>query len=257
MRFSTRAAGAGSRARASGRGGSRPRGRRRAPRAGSPSVAQHDEADLRLVRRGDGGSRRRARATRRSPTRRRRRGGSSSGSVGCGSARRADGRASPRAARGRSPSDDVRDTRTPVGAVARGRSGGSSMPVAVLRPIAPSPASSAARSATRACEARARHDLVDELPLDRALAAHALGRRREEVGVVAPHAALVDDPREPARAGQHAEERDLGQRDRRRAVVDEQDLVAGERELVAAARGGAVQRAERLRRATRGASSSR
>src|SRR5207247_3777690 len=74
---------------------------------------------------------------------------------------------------------------------------------------------------------------------------HALGRRREAVGAVAPDLPLVDEAREPAGAGKHAEERHLGERDRRRTVVDEQDLVAGERQLVAAARGRPVERGER------------
>jgi len=63
--------------------------------------------------------------------------------------------------------------------------------------------------------------------------------------VVAPHAPLVDEAREAAGPRQHAEERHLGQRHRGGAVVDEQDLVAGERELVAAAGRGTVKRAQR------------
>ena len=78
----------------------------------------------------------------------------------------------------------------------------------------------------------------------RALAAHALGGGAEEVGVVAPHHALVDQPRQPAGAGQHGEQRQLGQRHRARAVVGQQDLVAGQRQLVAAAGGDAVDRAD-------------
>ena len=51
---------------------------------------------------------------------------------------------------------------------------------------------------------------VDEPPLLGALRAHAFGQRAEDVGVVAPDAALVGEAREPAGAGQHAEQRHLG-----------------------------------------------
>src|SRR6185436_15135993 len=47
-------------------------------------------------------------------------------------------------------------------------------------------------------------------------------------------------------AGQHAQQRHLGQRDGGGAVVHHRDLVAGEGELVAAAGAGAVQRGEEL-----------
>ena len=69
---------------------------------------------------------------------------------------------------------------------------------------------------------------------------HALGPGGEDVGEVAADVALVDDPGQAAGAGQHGEQRHLGQRHRRRPVVDEEDLVAGQRQLVAAAGRGAV-----------------
>ena len=93
-------------------------------------------------------------------------------------------------------------------------------------------------------ELAGRDQLVDQAPLLGALAAHALGGGAEEVGVVAPHQALVHEAREPAGAGQHGEQRQLGQRHRARAVVGQQDLVAGQRQLVAAAGGDAVDRAD-------------
>ena len=80
-----------------------------------------------------------------------------------------------------------------------------------------------------------RRRLVDEPPLDGALAAHALGDGGERVGEVAADLALVDEAREAAGAGEHGEERRLGQAHRARAVVGEDDLVARDRELVAAA----------------------
>ena len=82
---------------------------------------------------------------------------------------------------------------------------------------------------------RVRHHLVDQPPLDRLRAAHALLDRAEDVGAVAPHLALVGDAGEPAGAGQHRQQRRLRQRHRRAAVVDQHDVIGGERELVAAA----------------------
>ncbi len=77
------------------------------------------------------------------------------------------------------------------------------------------------------------------------LPANALGGRREDVGEIAPDLALVDQAREPAGAREHAEQRRLRQAHRGRAVVAQDDLVARERELVAAARGRAGKRGER------------
>ena len=54
--------------------------------------------------------------------------------------------------------------------------------------------------------------------------------------------ALVDEPGQAAGARQHAQQRHLGQRHRRRAVVDQHDLVAGQGQLVAAAGRRAVER---------------
>ena len=93
-------------------------------------------------------------------------------------------------------------------------------------------------------ELAGRDQFVDQPPFARPLAAHALGGGAEEIGVVAPHHPLVDQPRQAAGAGQHGEQRQLGQRHRARAVVGQQDLVAGQRQLVAAAGGDAVDRAD-------------
>ena len=98
----------------------------------------------------------------------------------------------------------------------------------------------------RVVELRAGHDLVDQPPFDRALAFDAFLGGAEEIGMVAPDFALVGDPREPAGAGQHRQQRQLRQRHRRRAVVDQHDVVGGERQLVAAAGGGAVDHADGL-----------
>jgi len=89
-------------------------------------------------------------------------------------------------------------------------------------------------------------NVVHQFPIPGAVGAHALGGGAEHVRQVAPHLALVHQPRQPSGARQHAEQRHFGQAHRARAVVDHRDLVAGERELVAAAGGGAVQRGEEL-----------
>ena len=85
---------------------------------------------------------------------------------------------------------------------------------------------------------------IDEVPLDRALALDPLRDGAEHVGAVPADLALVRDACQATRTGQHAEERDLGERHRAVAVVDEQDLVAGERQLVAAPGCRAVERGE-------------
>ena len=51
-------------------------------------------------------------------------------------------------------------------------------------------------------------------------------------------------PRQPAGAWQHAQERHLRQADRAAAVIDENDLITGEREFVAAAGARAIHRGE-------------
>ena len=95
-------------------------------------------------------------------------------------------------------------------------------------------------------------DLVDEAPCDRAAALDPLGDRAQHVGVVAAHPALVDQTGEATGARQHAEQGNLGQRDGGAAVVDEQQHVARQGELVAAARTGAVDRCDpRLARVRR------
>ncbi len=89
-------------------------------------------------------------------------------------------------------------------------------------------------------EAREGHRLVDQPPLHRPLALDPLPEAREDVGQVAAHVALVHHPGEPAGAGKHPEKRDLREAHRRGGVVHEQDLVAGQGQLVAAPRAGPV-----------------
>jgi hypothetical protein len=91
---------------------------------------------------------------------------------------------------------------------------------------------------------RARHGLVDQPPAHGLRAGHALGSGGEVVGQVTAHVPLVHDPGEAAGARQHPEQRQFGQRDRRGAVVDQHDVLAGQGQLVAAAGRGAVEGGE-------------
>src|SRR5205085_9148184 len=96
--------------------------------------------------------------------------------------------------------------------------------------------------AHRLVPGRAGDEPIDEAPVLGALALEALGERAEHVRAVSTNLALVDEAREAAGARQHREQRRLGERHGAVAVVDEQDLVARERELVTAAGGGALAR---------------
>ncbi len=62
--------------------------------------------------------------------------------------------------------------------------------------------------------ARPRHGLVDQAPLGGLLAPDAFRLGREVVGQVPPDVPLIGHPGQPAGAGQHAEQRQLGQRHR-------------------------------------------
>ncbi len=91
--------------------------------------------------------------------------------------------------------------------------------------------------------------LVHQPPVLGALAAHAFDQGAENVGMVVAHLALVGHAGQSAGAGQHAQQRHFGQRHGRRAVVDQHDFVAGQRQLVAAAGAGAVERGDELQAA--------
>ena len=67
-----------------------------------------------------------------------------------------------------------------------------------------------------------------------ALAAHAVGERRENVGVISTHFTLVDYSRQTAGPGQDTEQRHLGEAHSGATVVGEQDLVGADGELIAA-----------------------
>ena len=89
-----------------------------------------------------------------------------------------------------------------------------------------------------------RRNAIHEVPLHGALALDALGDAREHVAPIATDLALVRDAGESTGTRKDAQERHLGERDGAVAVVDEEDPVAGERELVPAARRGAVERGD-------------
>ncbi len=83
--------------------------------------------------------------------------------------------------------------------------------------------------------------LVDQPPGHGLLAGQALGLGGEVVRAVAAHVPLVHHPGQPAGAGQHPEQGKFRQRHRGRAVIDEHDVFARKRQLVASlARGGPV-----------------
>src|SRR5262249_6930347 len=66
-------------------------------------------------------------------------------------------------------------------------------------------------------------------PVRGALPLDPLPRGAEHVGAIAAHLALVGDGGEPAGAGEHGKQRQLGQRDRRGTVVDQHDVIGCER----------------------------
>src|SRR5215469_12862327 len=85
----------------------------------------------------------------------------------------------------------------------------------------------------------------------RAIGAHAFGGRAKDVGEIAPHLALVDQPGETAGAGQYTQKRHFGQAHCARAIVDHEDLVAGERQFIAAPGTGPVYRGDEFDVGTR------
>ncbi len=82
--------------------------------------------------------------------------------------------------------------------------------------------------------------VIHEPPFLRPIGAHALGGGAEEIGKVAAHLALVDQPREAAGAGQHTQQRHFRQRDGGGTVIHHRDLVARQGQLIAAAGTGAI-----------------
>ena len=94
-------------------------------------------------------------------------------------------------------------------------------------------------------ELAVRHDLVDQPPLQRALALDAFLDGAEIVGVIAAYLALVDHAGQPASAGQHGKQRQFWQRHRRRTIVGEHDVIGRQRQLIAASGRGPVDHANK------------
>src|SRR5471032_2206704 len=88
------------------------------------------------------------------------------------------------------------------------------------------------------------HDFIDQTPLLRALAAHPFNNGAEDIGAVVADLAFIGYTSETAGAGQHTQQRHFGQRDGRRAVVDQIDFIARERHFISAAGARAVDRCE-------------
>ena len=89
-------------------------------------------------------------------------------------------------------------------------------------------------------------DCVDQPPLDRPLSLHAFGDGCKDVRQIASDSSLVHDARQATSAREHGEQRRLRKADRGIPVIDQDDLVARQRELVSATRADAVQGREKL-----------
>ena len=95
-------------------------------------------------------------------------------------------------------------------------------------------------------EFRGNGDVVHQSPFFGALTLHAVRVGAEHVGKIATYFALVHHPSEAAGSRQHAQQRNFGQADGAGTVVHQQDLVAGQGKLIAAAGAGAVNRSQKL-----------
>src|SRR5260370_34671871 len=67
----------------------------------------------------------------------------------------------------------------------------------------------------------------------------------EEIGKIAPNLPFVHHSRQPSGPRENSEQWDFGQGDGGVAIVDQQNLIACERELVSAARGGSIEGSDR------------
>src|SRR5687768_8710412 len=85
---------------------------------------------------------------------------------------------------------------------------------------------------------------VNQPPFLRAFSFQTFSERGKHVGAIASHLSLVDEASEPAGSRQYAEQRHFRKRNRRVAIVNQVDLVAGDSEFVTAAGGSSIQRGE-------------
>ena len=76
---------------------------------------------------------------------------------------------------------------------------------------------------------------VDQAPVHRFLAAHTFHAGTKNIGQIVAHMAFVGDAGQATRARQHTQQRHFGQRHAGGAVIDQHNLIAGQRQLVAAA----------------------
>ena len=87
-----------------------------------------------------------------------------------------------------------------------------------------------------------RHDVIHQIPFERAFAAHAFLDGAEKIRAVAPDAAFIDQSGEAAGAGQHRQQWYFRQGHGRRTIVEQNEVVGGKRQLIAAAGTGTVDR---------------
>ncbi len=91
-----------------------------------------------------------------------------------------------------------------------------------------------------------RYDFVHQTPGSCAFAFHTIWIGAEHVGKIATHFALVHHPCKSAGSRQHTKQRSFRQAHGAGAIVDQENFVARERQFVASARGGTVQRGEKF-----------
>ena len=94
-------------------------------------------------------------------------------------------------------------------------------------------------------------DIVHQAPVFGFLAAHAFHAGAKNVGQVMAHMLFVGHAGQTAGAGQHTQQRYLGQAHRAGAVVHQNDFVAGQRQLIATAGTGTVHGSQEFEPAVR------
>ena len=90
------------------------------------------------------------------------------------------------------------------------------------------------------------HDVVYQSPILGSLSAYAVLVGAKHVREILPDLSLVRQACEPARSWQNAKERKFRQADCGRAIIDEDDFVARQREFVSAACSCSIASGEKL-----------
>ncbi len=93
-------------------------------------------------------------------------------------------------------------------------------------------------------ETGAGHQVVHQFPVQGSLAPDTFRSGAEKVRVIAPHMPFIHQPGEATGPRQHREQRQFGQGNRTRPIVDQQNAVASERQLITAAGSSAVNGAQ-------------